>query len=76
MSRADRPQAPIPRLALRTAEAAAACGVSEDFFAAEVAPHVPAVRRGRLKLYPTRLLEEWVIPNAELLFEDRRARAL
>ncbi len=71
----QRLESPIPRICLRTAEAAAACGVSEDFFAAEIAPHVPAVRRGRLKLYPTRLLEEWVIANAETVFGERKAAA-
>jgi hypothetical protein len=70
---AARPNSPIPRLALRTGEAAAACGVSEDFFAAEIAPHVPCVRRGRLKLYSVRALEEWLDANAERLLDERRA---
>jgi hypothetical protein len=65
-------KSPVPRLALRTGEAAAACGVSDDFFAAEIAPHVPCVRRGRLKLYSVRALEEWLDANAERLFDDRR----
>jgi hypothetical protein len=64
---------PIPRLALRTGEAAAACGVSEDFFAAEIAPHVPCVRRGRLKLYSVRALEAWLDENADRLFDERPA---
>jgi hypothetical protein len=62
-----------PRLALRTGEAAAALGVSEDFFAADIAPHVPCVRRGRLKLYSVRALEQWLDENADRLFDDRRA---
>ena len=66
---------PIPRLALRTGEAAAACGVSEDFFAGEIAPHVPCVRRGRVKLYAIRALEEWLDANAERLLDERRAAA-
>jgi hypothetical protein len=66
-------QSPVPRLALRTGEAAAACGVSEDFFAAEIAPHVPCVRRGRLKLYSVCALEQWLEATAERLFDDRRA---
>jgi hypothetical protein len=69
----QRLQSPIPRLALRTGEAAAACGVSEDRFAAEIAPQVPCVRRGRLKLYTVRTLAQWLEDNEELLFEDRRA---
>ena len=62
---------PILRLSLRVAEAAEALGVSEDFFAAEIAPHVPCVRRGRLKLYSVRALEQWLDENAERLFNDR-----
>jgi hypothetical protein len=69
----SRPNAPIPRLALRTGEAAAACGVSEDFFAAEIAPDVPCVRRGRLKLYSVRALEQWLDAHAERLLGDRNA---
>jgi hypothetical protein len=61
-----------PRLSLRTGEAAIALGVSDDFFAAEIAPHVPCVRRGRLKLYSVRALEQWLDENAERLFEGRR----
>ena len=63
----------VPRLALRTAEAAAACGVSEDFWAAEIAPSIPCVRRGRLKLYPVASVATWLTDNAELLLDDRRA---
>ena len=59
-----------PRIALRTGEAAAALGVSEDFFAAEIAQHVACVRRGRLKLYPIRALEKWLDANAEQLFDE------
>ena len=64
-----------PRLALRTGEAAVALGVSADFFAAEIAPHVPCVRRGRLKRYSVRALEEWLEENAERLLDDRQAAA-
>ena len=63
----------VPRIALRVGEAAASLGVSEDFFAAEIAPHVPCVRRGRLKLYAIRSLADWVDANAERLLDDRRA---
>lgn len=68
MSR-QRPHAPIPRLALRVAEAATAIGVSEDFFAAEIAPELAAVRRGRVKLYSVRALEEWLDANAERVLD-------
>lgn len=69
----ERLQSPIPRLALRTAEAAAACGVSEDFWTAEIAPPIPCVRRGRLKLYSVAAIAVFLEENAELLLEDRQA---
>jgi hypothetical protein len=62
-------ESPVPRLALRVGEAAAAFGVSEDWFSAEIAPDVPCVRRGRLKLYPVAALAAWLEEHAELLFE-------
>ena len=42
--------APIPRLALTVAEAAAACGVSDDYFSEHVGPELRWVRRGRKRL--------------------------
>jgi hypothetical protein len=69
MNRANYPL----RLSFRTGEAAFALGVSEDFFAAEIAPHVPCVRRGRVKLYAVRALEQWLEDNAERLFDRSRA---
>ena len=65
-----RPHAPIPRIALRVGEAAVALGISEDAFHEHVAPHVPCVRRGRLKLYGVRALEEFVESNAERLWPE------
>ncbi len=62
----------IPRLALRVAEAAAALGVSEDYFAAEIAPELAAVRRGRVKLYSVRTLERWLDEHSEHVLEGRR----
>jgi hypothetical protein len=67
------PERSIPCLAVRAGEAASALGVSPDFFAAEIAPHVPCVRRGHVKLYAVRALEQWLQDNAEQLFEDRKA---
>ena len=69
----SRQRGDVPRIALRVAEAAASLGVSEDFFAAEIAPHVPCVRRGRLKLYSVRALDQWLDENAERLFDDRQS---
>jgi hypothetical protein len=43
--------------------------VSKDYFAAEIAPELPAVRRGRVKLYSIRALQQWVDENAELVIE-------
>ncbi len=51
----SRPQliAEIPALALRRAQAAAACGVSVEVFDAEIRPHVPAKRfGGKVVIYP------------------------
>jgi hypothetical protein len=62
-------ESPVPRLALRVGEAAAALGVSEDWFSAEIAPDVPCVRRGRLKLYSVAALAQWLDENSERLFE-------
>jgi excisionase family DNA binding protein len=53
-----------PRLALSTAEAAAALGVSPDFFAEHVAPELRVVRRGRKKLVAVTELERWLEANA------------
>jgi hypothetical protein len=57
--------APIPRIALTPAEAAAAIGVGEDFFTAHVRPEVRLVRRGRKVLVPVAELDRWVAENAE-----------
>jgi hypothetical protein len=51
----SRPQfvATTPALALRRAQAAAACGVSVEVFDAEIRPHVPAKRLGgKVVIYP------------------------
>jgi hypothetical protein len=63
----------VPRLSLRVAEAAQALGVSEDFFAAEIAPELAVVRRGRLKLYSVRALEAWLDANAERVLSESTA---
>ncbi len=72
MSRAQRPQAPLTRLAYRKGEAAAVYGISEDTFAT-IAHEIPCVRRGRVVLYPASHLQAWLDANAERLFECRRA---
>ncbi|MGD0713099.1 MAG: DNA-binding protein [Gaiellaceae bacterium] len=53
------------RITLMPAEAAAALGVSRDFFDDHVKPELRVVRRGRLVLIPVRELERWAEANAE-----------
>lgn len=57
--------APIPRIALTPAEAAAAVGVGPDFFDANIAPQIRLIRRGRKRLVPVSELERWVVESAE-----------
>jgi hypothetical protein len=57
--------APIPRVALTPAEAAAALGVGPDFFNAEIRPDLQLIRRGRRVLVPVAELERWVTENVE-----------
>lgn len=56
--------APIPRLALDRAEAAAALGMSLDSFERHVQPTLRLVRLGRMRLVPIRELERWLEENA------------
>lgn len=50
----------MPRLALLPDEAAAALGVSRDYFDEHVMPELRVVRRGRKRLVPVRELERWL----------------
>lgn len=52
------------RLALSPDEAAAAVGVSRDFFDEHVAPELRIVRKGRRKLIPVRELDRWLDESA------------
>jgi len=54
----------VPRLALRREEAAAALGVSDDFFDRHVRHELRVARRGRVALYPVAELERWLEENA------------
>lgn len=55
----------VPRLALRgTAELGEALGISEDT-AAKIAPFIPCVRLGRLRLYATEDVVAWLKASAE-----------
>jgi hypothetical protein len=55
---------PFPRLLLNQLEAAAACSVSVDTFAAHIAPELRRVRCGRPWLYPLGELNRWIERNA------------
>jgi excisionase family DNA binding protein len=59
----------LPRITLTPVEAAAALGVSRDFFDEHVKPELRIVRRGRLVLVPVRELEGWADANAERTLE-------
>lgn len=63
----------VPRLALRVDEAAAALGVSDDFYREHVAPDLRITRRGRVRLVAVTELQRWLEDNAETLLDDRRA---
>jgi len=52
------------RLALSPDEAAAAIGVSRDFFDAHVLAELRVIRRGRKVLVPVRELERWLEESA------------
>jgi hypothetical protein len=60
----------VPRLALSKTEAAAALGVSVDFFDEHVMPELRVVRRGRRRMIPVRELDRWLGENAALALED------
>jgi len=62
------------RLALSPDEAAAAVGVSRDFFDEHVAPELRIVRRGRRKLIPVRELNRWLDESATATLDLHRTR--
>jgi len=57
------------RLTLSPTEAAAALGVSRDFFDEHVKHELRVVRRGRLVLVPVRELERWIDASAAKVIE-------
>lgn len=66
---ADQPREPetgtgLPRLAFSKAEAAAALGVSVDFFEEHVMHELRIVRRGRRRLIPVDELRRWLDRSA------------
>ena len=63
---------PTRRLALSPDEAAAALGVSRDFFDRHIAPDLQLIRRGRRKLVPVRVLDRWLENAAHDVLEGGR----
>jgi hypothetical protein len=63
----------IPRLALSKQESAVALGMSDDSFDRYVKPHVPCVRRGRMRIYWVRDLERWLAENSEIAGREMAA---
>lgn len=61
----------LPRLALSPDEAAAALGVSRDYFDEHVKPELRLVRRGRRVLVSVRELERWLDKSAALTLPPR-----
>lgn len=51
-------------LAVKRDEAAAVLGMSPEHFDRHVRDEVPVVYSGRLRLYPVRGLEQWLVDNA------------
>lgn len=62
----------VRRLALSPDEAAAALGVSRDFFDEHVLPELRVVRRGRRRLVPVSELERWLEASAALTLDGVR----
>jgi hypothetical protein len=73
---ASKVRAPIPRIALTRAEAAAALGMSLDSFERHAQPELRLVRRGRMRLVPVGELERWLERNAERALADELREAL
>ncbi len=63
--------APIPRVTLTRAEAAASLGMSLPSFERHVQPEIRMVRRGSLRLVPVAELERWADEVAERTLPGR-----
>jgi len=71
----ERPNSPVPRVALTRAEAAASLGMSLDSFERHVQPELRLIRRGSLRLVPVAELERWAEGAAESTIDTRRTAA-
>ena len=56
---------PVPALALRRAQAAAALGVSVEMFDREIRGDLPTVRVGNVTTFPHSGLEDWIANHAD-----------
>ncbi len=56
---------PVPALALRRPQAAAALGVSVDLFDAEVRDELPVLRVAGVVAYPVAGLQAWLAAHTE-----------
>jgi len=65
MSACEAIVAPVPRVALKREEAAAALGMSLDSFERHVQRDLRVIRRGRMVLVPIAELERWATDEAE-----------
>jgi hypothetical protein len=63
--------APVPRVALTRAEAAASLGMSLDSFERYVQPDLRLLRVGRMRLVPVAELERWATQAAESPLDPR-----
>ncbi len=58
-------EAPVPALAVRRPQAAAALGISVDLFDAEVRDELPVVRVAGVVAYPVAGLQAWIAAHTE-----------
>lgn len=65
--------APIPRVALTPAEAAAALGCGATYFDQYVRPELRLIRRGRKTLVSVAELERWAAENADTSIREEMA---
>lgn len=68
-------EVPVPAIALRRAEAAAALGLSVEGFDEHVRPHVPAIRAGSVVTYTVRGLLEWTARNEHVVSDNLKRAA-
>ena len=68
-------EVPVPALALRRAEAAAALGVSVEVFDTHARPNLPVVRVASLVVYPVAGLTAWLDAHAERPITEQIRRA-